>query len=448
MKARLITVWEQLRSSFWFVPSLMAAAAAVLAFATIALDEQVRFAVVRELGWIYTGGPDGARSLLSTVAGSVITVAGVTFSITIAALSLASSQFGPRLLRNFVRDRGNQLVLGTFIATFLYCLLVLRTVRGNDDLVFVPHVSVTIGVVLAVASMGVLIYFIHHVSVSIQADHVIAAVGHELDGAVDHAFPASDEHDEGPPRLQAVPVPVHEYPIVADDDGYVQVIDTSALVRLATKCGCVFQVVCRPGDYVVAGDTLAYSQSQQLETEQADTLRQSIVLGSQRSYIQDFRFVMNQLVEIGVRALSPGINDPFTAISCINELGAALCRVAERPTPSQHRCDEVGNLRLILQPVTVVELNNSVWRPIYTYGRSDAMVTLRILDMLATILQHTHDAEQQAALLDIADTIRQGSESSLDDAHDRDTVAARYRAVVKFAVEISAASESRVTLVA
>lgn len=372
-------------------------------------------------------------------------MAGVTFSITIAALSLASSQFGPRLLRNFVRDRGNQLVLGTFIATFLYCLLVLRTVRSANEITFVPHVSVTIGVILAVASLGVLIYFIHHVSVSIQADQVIAAVGRELDSAVDLAFPASDEHDQVPLRLQAVPIPVQKYPIVADHDGYVQVIDTDALVRLATKCDCVFEIVCRPGDFVVVGDTLAYSQAQKLETEQTETFRQSIALGSQRSYIQDLRFVANQLVEIAVRALSPGINDPFTAIACINELGAALCRVAERPTPAQRRCDAAGNLRLILQPVTVVELNNRVWRPIYTYGRFDAVVVLRILEMLATILQHTHDAEQQATLLDIADTLMHGSESGLADAYDRNTVAARYRAMVQSAAETSATTASAVT---
>ncbi len=144
---------------------------------------------VDKLGWIYTRGPDGARAVLSTIAGSMITVAGVVFSVTIVALSLASNQFGPRLLRNFMRDRGNQIVLGTFVATYLYCLLVMRTVQGMDGSQFVPHLSVTVAILMAVASLGVLIYFIHHVAVSIQAPELIANVAHELHEAIDRLFP-------------------------------------------------------------------------------------------------------------------------------------------------------------------------------------------------------------------------------------------------------------------
>lgn len=165
---QLITYWEDIRSSFWFVPTLMAAASAVLAMCNIYLDHTLPESW-RGNGWIYSGGAEGARAVLSVIASSMITVAGVVFSITIVALTLASSQFGPRLLRTFMRDTANQVVLGTFIATFLYCLLVLRTIRGLDEREFVPHLSVTVGVLLGVASLGVLIYFIHHVSVSIQA---------------------------------------------------------------------------------------------------------------------------------------------------------------------------------------------------------------------------------------------------------------------------------------
>ena len=146
--------------------------------------------------WIYTGGTDAARSLLSSVAGSMVSVVATAFSITIVALQLASSNFGPRLLRNFMQDTGNQIVLGTFIATFIYCFLVLQTIHGKGDgySFFVPHLSVTVGTVLAIPSMGVLIYFIHHASTIIQASHVITQVSDDLANTIDRLFPEQIEH--------------------------------------------------------------------------------------------------------------------------------------------------------------------------------------------------------------------------------------------------------------
>jgi uncharacterized membrane protein len=189
MKDRLLNVWNQVHTSFWFVPTVMAVAAALLSFLALDLDRLVGEKFAQSMGFIWSGGAQGARSLLSTIAGSMITVAGTVFSITIVALTLASSQFGPRLLRNFVRDTGNQITLGTFTATFLYCILILRTIRAQDEGAFVPYISVTIGVGLAVASLGVLIYFVHHVSITIQAENLIARVGRELRDSVDAHFP-------------------------------------------------------------------------------------------------------------------------------------------------------------------------------------------------------------------------------------------------------------------
>ena len=178
MKIDLSKLWDSLHSSFWFIPTLMVAVAIALAFMTISLDEGDS-EWFKTLGWIYTRGPDGARAILSTVAGSISSVATTAFSIVIVALQLASGQFDPRLLRNFMRDTGNQIVLGTFISTFIYCLLVLRTISDTEDSDFVPHISVTFAVVLAIASIAVLIYLIEHAATSIQAQHVIAAVDQE-----------------------------------------------------------------------------------------------------------------------------------------------------------------------------------------------------------------------------------------------------------------------------
>src|SRR5665811_2008020 len=202
---RILRFWESLRSGFWFLPSLMAAGAVGLAFGTVALDQAVPDKWLQNVGWVYAGGAEGASAVLQTIAGSMITIAGVVFSLTLVALSLASSQFGPGLLRNFMRDTATQLVLGTFVATFLYCLLVLRTIRRATDATFVPHLSVTIGVLFAIASLWVLIFFIHHVAVSIQADQLVARLGKELLESIDRLYPNdSAPTDAGPSTDQRI----------------------------------------------------------------------------------------------------------------------------------------------------------------------------------------------------------------------------------------------------
>lgn len=259
---RLRASWEYLRGTYWAVPSAMAVAAVGLSVAMIQLDEAATAGLLDRLSWVYTGGPEGARAVLSTIAASMITVAGVTFSITIVALTLASQQFGPRLLRNFLRDLGNQAVLGTFVSTFIYCLLVLRTVRGSDDEEFVPHLAVTVGVVLAMLSLGVLIFFIHHVATSIQASRIIANVAKDLEGAINRLFPEtigddsataepggaspgeSDISDEGTREVRATTT------------GYVQAIDAQSLIGVARERNVVVRVRARPGAFVRKGQVL------------------------------------------------------------------------------------------------------------------------------------------------------------------------------------------------
>ena len=257
---RLRALWEYVRSTYWAVPSLMAVIAIALSVAMIHIDEVLTPKFVGTLSWVYTGGPQGARAVLSTIAGSMITVAGVTFSITIVALTLASQQFGPRLLRSFLRDLGNQIVLGTFVSTFIYCLLVLRTVRGNDDAQFVPHLAVTLGVLLAMLSLGVLIFFIHHVSTSIQASQIIANVAEDLEEAVVRLFPQALGHAR--PSRTASPTALPDdfdrdaLSVPATTSGYVQAIDGGALLKLATERDVVLRVEAEPGRFVRKGTAL------------------------------------------------------------------------------------------------------------------------------------------------------------------------------------------------
>ncbi|MBD1904585.1 DUF2254 domain-containing protein [Funiculus sociatus GB2-A5] len=434
---KLGKLWDSLHSSYWFVPTLMALMAIALAFGMLSLDRAGKSGPLESLGWIYTGGPDGARTLLSAVAGSMITVAGTAFSITIVALTLASSQFGPRLMRNFMQDTGNQVVLGTFIGTFIYCLLVLRTVRGDDYNVFVPQISVTIGMVLAIASIGVLIYFIHHVSTSMQASHIIREVGRELDNAIDRLFPQKIGQGKSVPKQRSVAeIPAgfekEATPILAKQSGYLQAIDDELLMKIATSKDFLLRLKYRPGKFIVEGSELVMIwPGERVNKKLTQHLNQAFIFGEQRTEQQDVEFPINQLVEIAARAISPGINDPFTAIQCINQMSAGLCRLAEREFPSPYRYDNDNNLRAIANPVTFAELLDAAFNQIRQYSKPDVAVVIRLLEAIALIASRTQHKKDRAALLRHAQMIQRSSEENISEELDRKDVEERYLAVVR-----------------
>ncbi len=435
MKTLLLKYWDLLRSSFWFVPALMTGAAAVLAFATVALDEAGTDAWLQALDWTYSGGAEGASSVLGTVAGSMITIAGVVFSMTLVALALTSSQLGPRLLRNFMRDTTTQVMLGTFIATFVYCLLVLRTIRRADEGAFVPHLSVSIGVILALVSVGALIYFIHHVSVSIQADQVVARVGKELAAGIDRLFPQRMGQGQSRPALGSsdagLPAgfELESRPVVANGDGYLQLIDADALMSLATEEDVLLRLERRPGHYVVKGGPLLRAwPGERVTAEFAAAVNEAFTLGDQRTTVQDIEFAVQQLVEIAVRALSPGINDPFTAIACVDRLGSSLCRLAERNMPSPYRLDAQRRLRVVATPDSFAGIVDTAFNPVRQSARSSAAVTLRLLETIAVIATAAHRPEDLSALRRHAEMIARGAREGLPEDEDRRAVEERYQA--------------------
>jgi uncharacterized membrane protein len=425
LKARLTHGWEALRSSYWFVPALMALGAAALAFGMVALDGRIGPEAVERLGWIYTGGPEGARGVLSTIAGSMITVAGVTFSVLVVALSLAASQFGPRVLGSFMRDAGNQVVLGAFAGIFLYCLLVLRTVRGGEEAGrFVPHLAVTVGVAMAVIGVGVLIYFVHHAAVSIQVTSVIASLAEDLDAGVDRLFP--EEAEDAAPA-GAMPAPSAS--VAASRDGYVQAIDFDRLAEAARDRSATLRLEPRIGAFVARGDALAWVHPPAAAAGLGDEVRAAFVLGSRRTPSQDVEFSVQQLVDVAVRALSPGINDPFTAAACVDRLGAALARVAERPdAPGVHR-DEEGVARVLADPVDFERLAEAAFSPIRQYAGGSQVVLLRLLDALARIARHARGVDRREIVGDHAARVLATAGRHLEHVADRAAVAESHRAV-------------------
>lgn len=437
MKTWLNTYWESLRGNFWFVPTIMVVAAVALSWITINLDKVAAASSgAAALGWTFTRGPEGSRALLSTVAGSMMTITSVTFSITIVALQLASSQFGPRLLRNFMRDLGNQVSLGTFIATFAYCLLILRTVNGTEREQFVPHISVTVGLLLALTSLGVLIYFINHAAASIQVENVIGNVSADLAEAINRLYPESlgprppgDPNDAG--SAGAPEGFDHESaPVAATRSDYLQAVDLDGLIALAKKHDLIIHVMHRPGKFLVKGSELAKVwPSQRLDDDIAAAIRRAFYLGRHRTLSQDIEFAIDQLVEIAVRALSPGVNDPFTAINCVDRLGAALVMLLEKKFPSAFRHID-GQLRVIVEMSSIEGIINASFDQIRQAARNDVAVTIRLLETIATVAKNSRGDAARHALMTQAEMIHRGSQETLSEGRDRREADGRFREVI------------------
>ncbi len=434
MKSRLAALWDAVVNSYLFIPLLMAAAAIGLGIGLVQFDRGIPPAALRHAYFIYSGDAGGALSVLSTIATSIITVASVTFSITIAALSLASQQYGPRLLRSFVRDHRNQVVLGTFVGTFLYDLVVIRTIRSATNGGFVPAVSVTVGILLAIASIVLFVYFIHHVSISIAPEHVIAAVGKELDGTIDRLYAQLIANEPSSGLSDAVPAPPqagrNARAVPARRPGYVQAIDADQLMSVARRHDLVIKVLERPGRYVAAaGTALALAWPGERATDGAlRGIAGAFVTGLRRTMIGDADFGVNQLVSVAVRALSPGINAPFTAVMCVDRLGTSLCRLAGRTIPSPLRYDRDGTLRVIAPATTFPEMVESALAPIRQYGSNSVPVAVALLGTIAKIAPHVSRDDDRAALRTQAELIDEAAGKSLQLVADRDAVADSYAA--------------------
>jgi uncharacterized membrane protein len=410
----------------------MVGCATALAFLSVAADEMLAIQNVWFRRLLYSGGPEGASTVLGTIAGSMVTLAGVVLSLTLVALTLASRQLGPRLLRNFRRDVINQVVVGAFVSTFMFCLLVLRTVRREEPDTFVPHLSVSLGVLFALVSLVVLIYFVHHIAVSIQADDVVARVADEMMAGIDRLYPeeigsapAPHAEDDAAPFNPSGP---DILAVQADEDGYCRMVDTDALMRLTRRHDVVVCIAAHPGQYVVSGTPLAWVRPAERASDRLKTeLRDAFSIGSRRTPTQDIGFSTRQMVEIAVRALSPGVNDPFTAITCVDRLASALARLARREIPSPNRYDDDGRLRVVADPVTFPALVDVAFDQIRQAARTNAAVSIRMLEAIEIVAALTARPADRAALRRQAEMITRGALEELPEEEDRRTVTERCR---------------------
>jgi uncharacterized membrane protein len=409
--------------------------AAVLWLGTSWTDDLLTKSGALPSRWLYSDDRASVRSLLLTIAASTVGIVGVVFSIMMVPLTIAASQFGPRLLRNFLRDTGTQITLGTFTATFLFCMLVILQLR-EEPTQLLPQVSVSTGLLLGVMSFAMLIYFVNHIAISIQASVVVAEVSEELHQAIDHELPALPSTKMLFAQEQALPEePSYKastpHTVFAKESGYVQVRDDKGLLGFAQEQELLVQLLRQPGDFVAAYTPLALVWPKQaIPANVEDVINDAYLLGVQRTLVQDVTFGINSLVEVAVRALSPAINDPFTAMTCLDRLGAALCKLCSRSFPSAKLYDEHHCLRLITEPITFTSLADAAFTPIRDYGRSSTMVLLRLLDTLAMVVPCIRTEEQRRVLLHHAGLVERSAQTGLPDLADRQAVTERFHKVV------------------
>jgi len=422
---------EELRTNLWFVPLIEVFVAIALFALTYTLDRAAFNGAFPVPSWALSGGPDPARQILTTVAAAIITVVGVVFSIVIVALTLTSTQFGPRMLRNFIRDPGTQVTLGTFVATFVFAILTLGSIGQLSRGSFVPHISITVTLVLLVVDLGVLIYFIHHIATVIQLPHVIAGIAGDLSRAIETQLgnaTASEASPAAEAALAAQPFPGGM--VAAPNSGYLQFIDRRTLVRIAAQADVVIHMLHRPGHFLVQGHPYATVWPADRSGLVAAELASSHVTGPYRTLVQDVSFGLDQLVEIALRALSSAVNDTFTAMTCIDWIGDSLYKVTGAWAPRHVYSDQAGQVRVITTEPTYERLVQRSFEKIRQSGRGMPAILIRQLDALAKIMQRATLESDRQLLLAQAAMIERLAVSTVGEQSDLADVGRAYQGVL------------------
>jgi uncharacterized membrane protein len=424
---------EALRTNLWLVPTVEILLAVALFAGTHALDRAAYDGSLHLPSFVISGTADAARQILTAIAAAVITVVTLVFSITIVTLTLASTQFGPRMLRNFIRDRITQLTLGSFVATFVYAILALVAIGPGGHGEFVPHLSITLTMALVVLDVAVLVVFIDHIAKSIQLPQVIASIAGDLSQAIDAdvASPTPDASKAGPSLSEMLVRLDEDSGVVrAPRSGYLQYVSMNALIDISSRSQAVIRLLHRPGHFVVEGQPLANVWPAAAAAGVARALGGAHATGPHRTLTQDLSFAVDQLVEIAIRALSPAVNDTFTAIACIDWLGDGLSKIADRWRPAAVHRDAAGRVRVITVTVTFRRLVERAHDKIRQASRGMPAVMIRQLDGLAKVMSHTSSSEQRELLLEQAAMILRASEESVPEEADRADVRRGYEALV------------------
>lgn len=415
-----------MRTSLWLVPVLMFLLGVALAMVMLRLDAAGAAPDGGARSWLNSGNGEDARNLLSTLLTAVISLAGIVFSVTVVSLSLAANAYGPRLIRTFRANRGTQVALGAFAMTIVYLLLVLRAVRGEAAPDEVQDLAVATGSFLALASVLALVWFLQGVSSLIVADEVVRRVRREFDKVVSKLPPLEDAPppvpyglpDDFAARSQALRLP---------REGYVQSIEYGEIVAWAERHDALVRLDCRPGDFVVEGDRKVVVYPAPADPDQARRqIGRFIVSGPARTPDQDFEFAIRHLVEVAVRALSPGINDPFTALAVIDRLRGGIARLARRQLPEPVVRDETGAPRVVRRVSDFPGIVDAAFDQIRQAGAGMPSVLIHMLVAIGALAEHLGTDEQRDALRRHARLIRSAA-GEAGGASDRADIDREYR---------------------
>ena len=433
MSTKLFDIWFRLSSSLWFIPALMVALSIGLWYGMIQLDGFLEESD-SPFTWIFASSADGVRALLAAIAGSIITVAGVVFSITIVVLSQSAAQFGPQLVKSFMQDKSTQLTLGIFSATFVYSLLTLGSVRGNGDSTN-SQAATALAVLLSLASIGILIRFIHNMARSVQSNRIIAGIIKEMGASIGRVFPASSakvtETDKKDEFKSFLPDDFDRTarPVLASSNGFIQAIDLHKLLRAAEEKNVILKVRCTPGGFVSWKSALVSAGPVGYLGEDFDErIRKAFVIGDDRTAEQDIEFSIERLSMIAVRALSPSINDPYTASICIRWLGVMLCRLAGLNFHNSLHFDKEKKLRVITEPVSYGEFLDAAFNEI-RHSAASPMVFLYLLENIGIISEFINKPDDYSALMRHAGYIEEESRRKLA-GHDLQKVKEKFDSIV------------------
>jgi uncharacterized membrane protein len=409
---KFLRYWQNIRYSLWFVPTIIVFFALLMAVLAVELDTTVAPEMLSRWPRLFGARAEGARGMLEVIATAMITVAGLTFSITVLVLSLAASQYTPRVIRTFMGSRATQAVLGVFVGIFAYCLLVLRSVRGGGE-AFIPSISITLATVLALVGIAVLVYFIHHIAESIQASTIISSVAKETLRAIDKTFPDQLEQQPDDRAEQcAQDALMHWYPIRSRQLGYLQTVDIDGLAAVAERNKTVIRMEKKVGDFI-AEEQVLLSLATVPSEELLHQLDELCAVGHHRTVEQDIGVGIRQLVDIALRALSPALNDPATAAMCIDFLSAILARLASRRIDTEN-CFSDGALRVITKGPDFRSFLRESFDPICENADNNVSIYLRLLTMFGSLAETTQDAVRKRHIADQVNLVVDYANQKLD----------------------------------
>ncbi|MFE0699783.1 DUF2254 domain-containing protein [Streptomyces sp. NPDC058872] len=406
---------EMLRARLWPVPALAVVLAVALGVGLPRLDARIRTGIPPSLAdYLFGGDPDAARALLAAIAGSLITATTLTLSLTVVTLQLASSQFSPRLLRTFSQDGYVQATLALFLATFTYALTVLRTVRSGsgNETPALPQVSITVAFLLTLASMFVLVVFLSHLARKIRVETMLRDVHVDADTTIRRLLPEAEADPAGTPPPAPPEPPAGALPLLAASSGFLSAVDEGAILSAAIEADAVVLVDRSPGSSLISGTPVGAVWPRtgrpfapEVREELVSSAARTLTTEPERTPRQDVSFGLRQLTDVATRALSPGINDPTTAVHALSHSSALLCELARRDPSPRLLHDDRGRIRVVLRRANLAELLRlGIAQPL-CYGAAEPAVLARLLMLLRELAWHSRP-EQRAAIVEQLTRVR------------------------------------------